>query len=68
MENRLRMWKKSGGGSVTPDEKRKGYRKVAIDLIDYLYLCNERNIVPLRHDVNVFNARFTAIDKAKGTK
>lgn len=52
---------------MTPDEKRRGYRKVAIDLIDYLYLCNERNVVPLMHDVNVFNARFTAVDKAKVT-
>ena len=52
---------------MTLDEKRREYRKQTVDLLDYLYLCNKRNIVPLMHDVNVFNARFTAVDKAKVT-
>lgn len=50
---------------MTKDEKQREYRRQVVDLIDYLYLCNERNLVPLMHDVNVFNARFTAVDKAR---
>ena len=52
---------------MTLDEKRQAYRKQTVDLIDYLYLCNKRNIVPLKHDINVFNARFVKVDKAKVT-
>lgn len=50
---------------MTLDEKRREYRKQTVDLLDYLYLCNKRNIVPLMHDINVFNARFNAVDKAR---
>jgi len=53
---------------MTNDEKRRAYRKIAQDLIDYIYLCADRHIVPLMHDANVYNARFTAVDKAKVTR
>ena len=52
---------------MTLDEKRQAYRKQTIALIDYIYLCNKRGLVPLMHDCNVYNARFVKVDNAKVT-
>ena len=47
------------------DERCREYRRIAVDLLDYVYLCADKGIVPLRYDANVYNARFTAVDEAK---
>lgn len=46
-------------------EKERGYRKVAIDALDYIELCSSKGIVPLRHDLNLLRSRFTYYDKAR---
>ena len=51
--------------TMTLEQKAKEYRKIANDLIDYVYLCSDRNIVPLKHDANVFINRFNSVDKAR---
>ena len=53
------------GRVMRRDEKCREYRRLAVDLLDYVYLCAEKGIVPLRYDANVYNARFTAVDEAK---
>lgn len=50
---------------MTTASKDYEFRKLALDAIDYIYLCNEKNIAPLRHDANIFTCRFNAVDKAR---
>ena len=40
--------------------KRKAYWRIANNLIDYLDLCNARNVVPLKHDINIHRAQLNA--------
>lgn len=45
---------------MTADEKRKAYWQIANELLDYLELCNSRNVTPLKHDINIYRARLNA--------
>lgn len=47
------------------DEKARGYRRTALDLLDYTEFCARNGMAPLLYDVNVFRQRFNLIDKAK---
>lgn len=46
-------------------DKERGYRRTAVDLLDYMESCARKGIAPLLYDVNVFRQRFNLIDKAK---
>ena len=50
---------------MTQEEKMTAYYKVASDLIDYVWNCADRGIVPLKHDANVYLNRLTDAHMAK---
>lgn len=37
--------------------------RLVVRLLDYIRLCNEKNIVPLKHDVNVFDNELKQIER-----
>lgn len=41
-------------------EKRRAYWRIANNLLDYLELCNDKNVVPLKHDINIHRAQLNA--------
>ena len=45
---------------MTKDDKARGYYRVAMELIDYVWNCADKNLVPLKHDANVFMVRLKA--------
>lgn len=36
---------------------------LSVRLLDYLRLCNEKNIAPLKHDINLFANELMQIDR-----
>ena len=39
---------------------RREYWKIAHQILDYVYMCADKHIVPLKHDANIFNAKLNA--------
>lgn len=47
---------------ITKKEKDYQYSKLANEVVEYIELCAEKGIVPLKHDANVFRTRKLQID------
>ena len=50
---------------ITRIEKDYQYSKLANEVIEYIEGCADKNIVPLKHDVNIFRTRKLQIDKRR---
>ncbi len=50
--------------TMTHDEKRKAYRRIAMDAIEYIGTCAEHGVRPLKHDADLLYRRFVKVDKA----
>ncbi len=46
------------------NDKSRELHGLAVRLLDYIELCNRENIVPLRHDINVFNNELIQIERS----
>ena len=50
---------------MTKEEKAREYYRIASDLIDYVWGCAERRVVPLKHDANLFLNRLERARRAE---
>ena len=50
---------------VTRGEKERAYGELAGDLLDYIEMCADKHIAPLKYDAQIFRTRKIQIDKRR---